>query len=60
MTLGWDLLVGPAAESYSQIWLPRLIDIQGEQKFLMFASSLLQGTIMSSLPIDMIQFYIMD
>ena len=24
MTLGWVLLVGPAAESCSQIWLPRL------------------------------------
>ena len=24
MTLGWGLLVGPAAESCSRIWLPRL------------------------------------
>ena len=25
MTLGWGLLVGPAAEKCSQIWLPRLM-----------------------------------
>ena len=34
MTLGWGFLVGPAAESCSRIWLPRL-----STKILSFSSS---------------------
>ena len=34
MTLGWGLLVGPAAESCSQIWLPRLSKIPLNENLL--------------------------